>query len=75
MKQKIVGFHLDEENHWVADLQCGHTQHMRHDPPWTVREWINNPEERRKFLGRELNCKICDEELSILEKNKKKEDT
>jgi hypothetical protein len=24
MQQAIVGFHLDEENHWVADLACGH---------------------------------------------------
>ena len=25
MQQAIVGFHIDEENHWVADLACGHT--------------------------------------------------
>ncbi|MCU4386288.1 DUF3565 domain-containing protein [Acinetobacter haemolyticus] len=30
MQQAIVGFHLDDENHWVADLACGHTQHLRH---------------------------------------------
>lgn len=34
MQQAIVGFHLDEENHYVTDLTCGHTQHVRHDPPW-----------------------------------------
>ncbi|MEG0603969.1 MAG: DUF3565 domain-containing protein, partial [Acinetobacter sp.] len=28
MQQAIVGFHLDEENHWVADLACGHMQHV-----------------------------------------------
>ena len=33
MQQAIVGFHLDEENHWVAELACGHGQHVRHDPP------------------------------------------
>lgn len=27
MQQAIVGFHLDEENHLIADLACGHTQH------------------------------------------------
>ena len=26
--RKIVGFHQDEERHWVADLECGHTQHV-----------------------------------------------
>ncbi|XOJ55260.1 DUF3565 domain-containing protein [Candidatus Pseudothioglobus sp. Uisw_016] len=30
----MTGFHLDEDNHWVADLSCGHTQHVRHNPPW-----------------------------------------
>jgi hypothetical protein len=34
MKQKIVGFHQDEHADWVAELQCGHTQHVRHHPPW-----------------------------------------
>ncbi|MCV6623091.1 MAG: DUF3565 domain-containing protein, partial [Cellvibrionaceae bacterium] len=37
MKQPIVGYHQDEENHWVARLACGHFQHVRHDPPWTNR--------------------------------------
>ncbi|HNP02715.1 MAG TPA: DUF3565 domain-containing protein, partial [Agitococcus sp.] len=27
MQQAIVGFHTDEENHWVAELACGHNQH------------------------------------------------
>ncbi len=30
MQQAIVGFHLDDENHWVADLACGHMQHVCH---------------------------------------------
>ena len=29
MQQAIIGFHVDEENDWVADLACGHGQHMR----------------------------------------------
>ena len=37
MKQPIVGFHKDEEDDWVADLACGHTQHVRHNPPWQLR--------------------------------------
>jgi hypothetical protein len=61
MKQPITGFHLDEENHWVADLACGHRQHMRHDPPWMERPWILTEEGRRSRLGIELDCKRCDE--------------
>ena len=61
MKQPITGFHLDEENHWVADLACGHRQHMRHAPPWTVRPWVLTEEGRRSRLGVELDCKRCDE--------------
>ena len=33
MKRRIVGFHQDEEQHWVAELECRHNQHVRHDPP------------------------------------------
>lgn len=61
MKQPITGFHLDEENHWVADLACGHRQHMRHDPPWMERPWLLTEEGRRSRLGVELDCKRCDE--------------
>jgi hypothetical protein len=31
--RKIVGFHLDERKDWVAELECGHQQHVRHNPP------------------------------------------
>lgn len=61
MKQPITGFHLDEENHWVADLACGHRQHMRHEPPWMERPWILTEEGRRSRLGIDLECKRCDE--------------
>ena len=61
MKQKIVGFHQDEENHWVADLECGHKQHVRHEPPFFKREWVASPEKRESQIGIELNCSRCDE--------------
>ena len=61
MKQPITGFHLDEENHQVADLACGHRQHMRHDPPWMERPWVLTEEGRRSRLGVGLECKRCDE--------------
>ena len=60
MQQAIVGFHVDEENHWVAGLACGHNQHTRHNPPWTERPWVITPEGREAMLGYLLNCKKCD---------------
>ena len=51
MQQAIVGFHLDDENHWVANLSCGHTQHVRHDPPWQNRPWVLTEQGRKEKLG------------------------
>jgi hypothetical protein len=60
VKRRIIGFHQDEEQHWVAELECGHTQHVRHDPPWQVREWVVTPPGRRAWLGKDLDCRRCD---------------
>jgi hypothetical protein len=60
MQRRIVGFHQDAEGHWVADLECGHGQHVRHDPPWQVRPWVLAPETRAKYLGTTLDCRLCD---------------
>lgn len=67
MKQPITGYHLDEEGSWVAELACGHGQHVRHEPPWQVRPWVTTPEGRARFLGFELNCIKCDEEKPKME--------
>jgi Protein of unknown function (DUF3565) len=40
MSQAIVGFHHDEVGDWVAELACGHTQHVRHQPSWSTRPWV-----------------------------------
>jgi hypothetical protein len=61
MNQAIRGFHLDDENHWVANLGCGHQQHMRHDPPLVSRPWVLTPEGRESRLGNPVECKRCDE--------------
>jgi hypothetical protein len=60
--QRIAGFHQDDEGHWVADLECGHTQHVRHTPPWQNRSWVLTEEGRASFVGHELDCKKCDED-------------
>lgn len=63
MIRRIAAFHQDEESHWVAHLDCGHTQHVRHDPPWTTRPWVITEEGRQSHIGRELHCKKCAAEL------------
>ena len=55
----IIGFERDEEGHWVARLECGHGQHVRHDPPWMVREWVTTEAGRASRLGVKLDCKKC----------------
>jgi hypothetical protein len=57
--RKIVDFHMDESRDWVAELECGHQQHVRHDPPWTRRHWVTTPQGRLDHVGRELNCLAC----------------
>ena len=63
MKQPIVGYHQDEEAHWVAELQCGHNQHVRHNPPLVSRPWVISEAGRQSRLGYALECKKCDEGL------------
>lgn len=60
MKQPICGYHKDECDDWVAELVCGHFQHVRHDPPWTNRPWVESQAGRNGMLGFELDCKKCD---------------
>jgi hypothetical protein len=66
MKRKIVGYHTDAENHWVAELECGHGQHVRDDPPWRERRWVRTADGRTSRLGLELNCVRCDEFARIV---------
>ncbi|WP_428234820.1 DUF3565 domain-containing protein [Gracilimonas sp.] len=60
MKQPITGFHKDEQGDWVAELKCGHNQHVRHNPPWQLRPWVVSEEGRKSRLGTQLNCKKCE---------------
>ena len=59
MRRRITGFHQDAENHWVAELECGHQQHLRHNPPWEIRPWVLAEETRREKVGTELDCVLC----------------
>lgn len=57
--RRIVGFHLDEAQDWVADLECGHTVHMRHNPPWQNRPWVLTEAGRASKLGVPVDCLPC----------------
>jgi uncharacterized caspase-like protein len=60
MERRIVGFHQDEEGHWVAELECGHQQHVRHDPPWQERPWVLDEATRNARIGTVLPCAPCE---------------
>ena len=62
MKQRITAFEKDDEGDWRAALECGHFQHVRHDPPLRTRSWVLTEEGRASRIGLELECKRCDEE-------------
>ena len=56
----MVGFTTDVDGHWVARLDCGHRQHVRHDPPLIERPWVTSDAGRRSKLGQTLDCVRCD---------------
>ena len=66
MERRIVGFRQDDEGHWVAELECGHSQHVRHDPPWQVREWVTTAEGRVGRIGQALECRQCMHRIGVV---------
>ena len=61
MDRHIIAFHQDEHGDWVADLACGHGQHVRHQPPMVNRPWVLTEDGRASRLGATLNCLKCEE--------------
>jgi len=59
MERRITGFTTDDEGHWVAELECGHRQHMRHRPPFERREWVTTPDGRSSRIGAIVDCRRC----------------
>jgi Protein of unknown function (DUF3565) len=57
--RKIVGYHLDERFDWVAELECGHQQHVRYDPSWNTRHWVTSSQGRLQHIGQNLLCVAC----------------
>lgn len=60
MLRAITGYHWDDVGDPVAELSCGHGQHVRHKPPLFMRPWVTTAEGRASMLGVELDCVRCD---------------
>lgn len=60
MQRPISGYHQDDVGDWVAELSCGHGQHVRHKPPFTLHPWVVSAEGRERKLGAMLDCLRCD---------------
>ena len=60
MIRTIEGFHADDEDDWVAELDCLHGQHVRHKPPLWPKAWATTEEGRAEHLGTPLDCPLCD---------------
>jgi hypothetical protein len=61
VRRAIVAFDQDEVGDWVAWLECGHRQHVRHRPPWQERAWVLRAEGREERVGSPLECPLCDD--------------
>jgi tellurite methyltransferase len=55
----ITGFHQDDVGDWVAELSCFHNQHVRHRPPFQLRPWVVNADDRAARVGGPLECPPC----------------
>jgi tellurite methyltransferase len=60
VERVITGFHVDDTGDWVAELACGHNQHVRHRPPFQVRSWVLTEGGRTARIGSSLRCPLCD---------------
>src|SRR5437899_11685896 len=60
MQRSIVDFAQDEVSDWVALLDCGHRQHVRHNPPLVSRPWVLSEEGRKSQIGSHLQCVRCE---------------
>lgn len=60
MERPITGFEFDGEGDPIAILNCGHPQHVRHNPPFINRPWVTTEQGRNSMLGKTLNCVRCD---------------
>ena len=63
VQRKSIGLHQDEVQDGVADVACGHQQHVRHTPPWVKRPRVVSPEGRRSRFEYALDCADCEQRV------------
>lgn len=56
---RIVAFSQEEAGVWVAQLECGHSRHVRHEPPFKLAAWVTEASERAQRIGTALTCALC----------------
>jgi hypothetical protein len=62
MVRSIVAFHQDDQGDWIAELSCGHRQHVRHRPPWINHPWVTTDVGRQGKIGQPFACAQCPDE-------------
>ena len=70
----ITGFHQDEVGDWIATLSCGHQRHVRHKPPLSNYPWVMTKEGRQDYIGVEVVCWLCKEEMRYREGQDRKQE-
>ncbi len=60
MERPVTEFNLDDKDDWVASLGCGHTIHVRHNPPFQNRPWVLTHKGREETIGTMFDCVHCD---------------
>jgi tellurite resistance-related uncharacterized protein len=58
--RRILGFRVDGEGDWAAQMSCFHNRHIRHDPPFKQAAWVLDPAGREAHIGSEMDCPLCD---------------
>lgn len=44
----------------MAEVSCGHDQHVRHRPPFQLREWVIDAVGRDSRVGTPIECSLCE---------------
>jgi tellurite methyltransferase len=60
VERTISSYQRDEAGDWIAALNCGHNQHVRHNPPFQLRPWVEDEHGRASHVGSLLACPLCD---------------
>ncbi|MEO7573472.1 MAG: DUF3565 domain-containing protein [Acidimicrobiales bacterium] len=56
----VLRFAQDDVGDWVAELDCLHRQHVRHDPPFWSAPWVLDTLARTRRVGTPFDCVLCD---------------